>query len=955
MMRAVTQLGIARVRPEEQALTWFSDSKIVFVEYCGALDCLSFLCHSSATTTSGGPTTLTQAETVTLGSAAVVSGGGIGSTLWSNGSESYSLYETGQETYGSGASLTQGGGNGNSQSDTYSGSGISALTSTLSTSFSSTQTATTTLGTNATISGGNSTDSFFETGSDSIVSDAGSGTRVRQINYSGSDGSSSTFTTTYSSFDASVDQFTDNSTDAETIGLNGTIASGQNLSTLTSFGSSTYTYYESGNRTISLAAGGFIAGSYTDSETNSESYTISDNTSIALGGNGTIAGGTVASLTTETYTDSQSSYESGAASIPDPEGGPYFGAAFAQSSVTTSYAYSVNQGTETLGALGTISGGGNSFRFIQSDYNSLSMALPETDTASYSMNMSGTETYGPGGSISGGSDNFSWMQEAYDVTTLVLDQTATTSSPGSETCYDFSLNDTVNDSMTDTGSDVLGASDSIISNGDSYTIFNDHAVTNNVADSGSSNTPYYIGANQTDVYWSTDTGTSTLSASGHTLATDTVTYNEFSTDSSSDTESYTNGSYASGNANDYYTDLDVSTITNSNGVTTSYDTFTVTDTHFVYGGDQGLSISSTTTESWADGGNDSNISTFNGTSTPSSDVVTFSDYDISSDSGTSGEDCGAYDASGGNANTATNEMTGVYGSDAEGNYYSTLSSSSVSSLTWDSGTLFDIEGHNYYFSLDNSSNKVLAYTVTGPPASTTTLTSLNTSSDNDTLGPDGDFGAIPATGSAVNAPAPIGIQLGYYSGGAVHNGSDNRGFDTSEGLVSALGGQAVHGLEFTGAEMQVMPEGGTIGIYEYEGNWNGQGPPSTPYESHPSSVGYVRGNQSSGNSAGTQGAAMDSGTRDGTAADELDRLGGSGDAAEENPTSAQPGPTPRAGQDAAMPAAQGIGRGGRPGECGQPRRSRRRCGKRRRQPGVGMQRRRGRGVRPRRRRRPPRR
>ena len=38
----------------------------------------------------------------------------------------------------------------------------------------------------------------------------------------------------------------------------------------------------------------------------------------------------------------------------------------------------------------------------------------------------------------------------------------------------------------------------------------------------------------------------------------------------------------------------MSTITNSNGVTTSDDTFMVTDTHFVYGGDQGLSMSSTT-------------------------------------------------------------------------------------------------------------------------------------------------------------------------------------------------------------------------------------------------------------------------------------------------------------------------------------------------------------------------
>ena len=35
--------------------------------------------------------------------------------------------------------------------------------------------------------------------------------------------------------------------------------------------------------------------------------------------------------------------------------------------------------------------------------------------------------------------------------------------------------------------------------------------------------------------------------------------------------------------------------------------------------------------------------------------------------------------------------------------------------------------------------------------------------------------------SPANVPAPIGIQLGYYSGDAVHNGSDNRGFDTNRG------------------------------------------------------------------------------------------------------------------------------------------------------------------------------
>ena len=102
-------------------------------------------------------------------------------------------------------------------------------------------------------------------------------------------------------------------------------------------------------------------------------------------------------MTTQVYSDSQSFSEYGAENIPNPEGGPPFSGELTQSSANTSYAYSVNRGTETLGALGTISGGGNSFSFNQSDYNSLWLSSPETDTASYSMNMCGTETYAPGG------------------------------------------------------------------------------------------------------------------------------------------------------------------------------------------------------------------------------------------------------------------------------------------------------------------------------------------------------------------------------------------------------------------------------------------------------------------------------------------------------------------------------------------------------------------------------
>ena len=91
------------------------------------------------------------------------------------------------------------------------------------------------------------------------------------------------------------------------------------------------------------------------------------------------------------------------------------------------------------------------------------------------------------------------------------------------------------------------------------------------------------------------------------------------------------------------------------------------------------------------------------------------------------------------------------------------------------------------------------------------------------------------------------------------------------------------------------------------GTVNAGGPPNTPFQSHPSTVGYVRGNQSSGSAAGTEGALMDSGTRDGTPTDELDRLGGVGQTAEENPTSSQPAPNPRSQQN---PVDQQMAQGG---------------------------------------------
>jgi hypothetical protein len=170
------------------------------------------------------------------------------------------------------------------------------------------------------------------------------------------------------SFNGSADTFTQTLSDVQSVGTNGLISSGQNDNTLSSSGTSTLTYSENGNQTVTWGAGNYNVGSYSQTETGSESDSMSDYSSLGMGTNGTIAGGTATSLTTQSDTDSQSSYESGTTNDADPEGGPAFGGALTMSSITTTEAYSVNQGRESLGALGAITGGGNSFTFIENNW-----------------------------------------------------------------------------------------------------------------------------------------------------------------------------------------------------------------------------------------------------------------------------------------------------------------------------------------------------------------------------------------------------------------------------------------------------------------------------------------------------------------------------------------------------------------------------------------------------------
>ena len=174
---------------------------------------------------------------------------------------------------------------------------------------------------NATITGGSSTNSLYETDSDSTNSN-GSGTITHTFKFSGSATGSSTYTTTYSSFDGGGDTSTETVSGVQTFGTDGTISSGQNLDTLTSFGTSTETYAENGAQSVSWGPGNDKSGTYSDTDTASESSSLSDYTSMSIGANGTIAAGTVTSLTTQTTSDSQSIYQSGTATHADPEEAP---------------------------------------------------------------------------------------------------------------------------------------------------------------------------------------------------------------------------------------------------------------------------------------------------------------------------------------------------------------------------------------------------------------------------------------------------------------------------------------------------------------------------------------------------------------------------------------------------------------------------------------------------------
>ena len=231
------------------------------------------------------------------------------------------------------------------------------------------------------------------------------------------------------------------------------------------------------------------------------------------------------------------------------------------------------------------------------------------------------QTYGAGGSVSTGSDSYTWAQSVSDTVTLGQSICDTvTASP----VYDVIEYDELIDDFYDVGTDILGANDSILGGCDTYTWGYDRDLAATVTDSGDSATPFYVSGYYWDDDNNGDTGSSTLTTNGHVYATDTFGYDEDTGDTATASQSYGNaynGWIRTGAAGDNYGDYDGGTITTSDNVTTSEDSFILGDTHSISGywynietGDDGtIAINDTgvnVDEMNAEGGESNNGSTY---------------------------------------------------------------------------------------------------------------------------------------------------------------------------------------------------------------------------------------------------------------------------------------------------------------------------------------------------------
>jgi hypothetical protein len=134
--------------------------------------------------------------------------------------------------------------------------------------------------------------------------------------------------------------------------------------------------------------------------------------------------------------------------------------------------------------------------------------------------------------------------------------------------YALTENDQLIDDYYDVGTEILGASDSILGGCDTYTWNYTRGVGSTVTDSGVA-TAFYISDTFSDGVTQDATGSSTLTTNGHVYATDTFSYSEDTGAPATVSQSYAssgNSTILMGGAFDSYAETDSDT----NGVCTDF-------------------------------------------------------------------------------------------------------------------------------------------------------------------------------------------------------------------------------------------------------------------------------------------------------------------------------------------------------------------------------------------------
>ncbi len=313
----------------------------------------------------------------------------------------------------------------------------------------------------------------------------------------------------------------------------------------------------------------------------------------------------------------------------------------------------------------------------------------------------------------------------------------------------------------------------------------------------------------------------------------------------------------------------------------------------------------TETENWYDVGTDSSSMTAQGSKSTAGDSYVFTETESSTDDFVLSKNVpGVMSGSGTDSNSLTTSMSGYT---APGGFAYTSYSENVNTQDETGSVTYD--GIVTPYSQQVVTTDELKIVVSGgPPASTATLTSTNTATT--TGSNDGaNYTEFDFAGEGDSAGEQVATQVGTSpTASAEHMGTSPDSLDTGTGLLSAMGGADLHAMSFTGTEIKPAANPSGNGVWLEESFEYGSQP--TNWQSHPSGIGYRRNSPGittttgAGSSASTttgppfagNAPTMDSGLSDGGGGEELTRLSNFVGGGNENTTSTQPGPTPRATQ-----------------------------------------------------------